>query len=106
MPRPRWEGSTAVSARSTPGQLGVPDHQVAVEDRDRAGDEVVAGPGPVGDQVGLLDLHRADVLLLLRGHQREDGAGVGARQRTGGETGREGRGGVGHGVRVCSSCHS
>ena len=46
-----------VAAVGDPGDLGVRHQAVAVEDADGVGRDVVAGPLPVGDDVGLLD-HR------------------------------------------------
>ncbi len=73
-----------VSAPVVP-YLRVGHQAVPVEDPDGAGRHVEAGSLPVRDDVGFLDLDRADVVLLLGGHHLEHRAGVLGRQGPGDE---------------------
>ena len=66
--------------------LGIGHQPVAVEDTDCRVRDVEARPGPVTDDVGLLDGHLADVLDLLGRHHLEDGAGVVMLERAAGES--------------------
>jgi hypothetical protein len=59
---------------------------VPVEDPHRTGRHVEARPLPVRDDVGLLDLDRAEIVQFLGGHHVEDGARIGVGQGAGGES--------------------
>lgn len=67
-------------------QLGVRHQLLAVEDADRAAGEVVARPGPVADDVRLVDVHMAQVGALLRCRHLEDRVRVALAKRSGRET--------------------
>ena len=85
MPRPRYVGMDGRVAAVGLGELGVPDQPVAVEDADALGRHVEAGARPVADDVGLLDLDRAEVGELLGRHHVVDRAGVAHDERPGGQ---------------------
>ena len=73
-------------AAVTAGDLGVADEPLltigVVEDADGLGRDVEAGPTPVADDVGLLDLDHPDVVHLGGRHHLVDGASVGQGERT------------------------
>ena len=77
MPRPAVVGVDGGVGPAALVDLGVRDEALAVEDAHRLRREVEGGALPVADDVGLLDEHVADVVLLAVGHECRDGGRVG-----------------------------
>ena len=104
MPRPRWLGRTAVSARSTPissayATRGSPSN-TPIERAPRSWLGLAQSLTMSASSISTVP----DVLLLLGGHQHEDVVGVGLLQRAGGEAlGQVGRCASRHGGSVLAS---